>query len=184
MNRTARSVYQVVSCVWSGIQFDDFLTLDQRQWRVALAVCGVKGPHVVGVRQAEVVVEAVPGRQEFRAIAQVPLAVDGGGVVAALEDLGDQGLVGVDADLGARPECSQDTDAVRVAAGQQRGPRGRADGLGDVEVGEDAALFGHAVEVGRGVALCAKGADVGVAQVVGEDDDDVGRTHDGGGRRV
>ena len=44
-----------------------------------------------------------------------------------------------------------------------------------MEVGEDAAFARHAIEVRRFVGRCAERADVGVAQVVDEDDDDVGR---------
>ena len=44
-----------------------------------------------------------------------------------------------------------------------------------MEVGEDAAFGGHAIEMRRLVRRCAEWADVGVAQVVDEDDDDIGR---------
>ena len=45
----------------------------------------------------------------------------------------------------------------------------------DVEVREAHALGGHAVEVGRADARMAVAAQVAVAQIVGEDDDDVGQ---------
>ena len=67
-------------------------------------------------------------------------------------------------------------DAVGIAARQQRRARRRADRLGHVEVGEPDALGGHAVEVRRlrtaGIGPGAEAADVGVAKVVGKDDDD------------
>ena len=44
-----------------------------------------------------------------------------------------------------------------------------------MEIGEDAALRRHAVEVGRFVSRRAERADIGVAHVVDEDDDDIGR---------
>ena len=64
--------------------------------------------------------------------------------------------------LRPRPERAEDADAVRVAAGHQRRPRRRADGLGDVEIGEPHPLGRHAVEVRRR-RLGAEAADVGVA---------------------
>ena len=85
-----------------------------------------------------------------------------------------------------------DADAVRIAAGEERRARGGAHRLRDVEVGEADALGRHAIEVGRarpGVAGArAEAADVGVAEIVGEDDDDVGqalreRRPDGSGRK-
>jgi len=45
--------------------------------------------------------------------------------------------------------------------------------LSYVEVAEDAALRGEAVEVGSDETFRAEDADVGVALVVGEDNDDV-----------
>ena len=90
-------------------------------------------PHVVRVRQAEVLVEAVPRRQELRVVAEVPLAEDGGRVALRLEHFGDRHLVVVDADLGVRPERPLDADAIRVAAGQERRARRGADRLGRVK---------------------------------------------------
>src|SRR5215204_1204358 len=60
-------------------------------------------------------------------------------------------------------------------AGDERGPASRT-GLLAVVVGEDRALVGDAVEVGRAIAHLAAvvGADVPVADVVAHDDDDVG----------
>ena len=60
-------------------------------------------------------------------------------------------------------------------AGEQRGAAGRADARGDVEIGEAHALAGHAVEVGRADARMAVATQVAVAQVVGQDDDQVGQ---------
>ena len=90
MNFTARSVYQVVSCVWSGLRCDDvFSPSISGSGGKLLPSSGWLRPHVVGVGQAEVLVEAVPRGQELRVIAQVPLAEDGRGVAALLEHLGD-----------------------------------------------------------------------------------------------
>src|SRR5262249_33779156 len=94
-------------------------------------------------------------------------------------------LVG-DADLAGRVECPFQADAIGVAAGQQRGPRGTADGLRDVEVGEAHAVASHLVENRRAEVLRSVAAQVAVALVVSEDEDDVrkpGRLRVGGRRR-
>jgi hypothetical protein len=81
----------------------------------------------------------------------------------------------VDAVAARRSEGAEDADAVRVAAGQQRGPGRRADGLGDVEVGEAHAVRREAVDVRGTDDLVAVAAEVGVAHVVGVHEDDVRR---------
>ena len=62
----------------------------------------------------------------------------------------------------------------RALAGDEGGAAGGA-GLLGVEVGEDRAFVGDAVDVGRAVAHHAAvvGADVPVADVVAQDDEDV-----------
>src|SRR5262245_16849147 len=60
-----------------------------------------------------------------------------------------------------------------VKAGHQSSPRGTAAG-GIEEVGEAQAVLGEFVEIGR-FDLAAVAADVRVAQIVRENDDDVGR---------
>ena len=64
--------------------------------------------------------------------------------------------------------------AQRALAGDERRPPGRAALLG-VVVGEHHAFAGDAVDVRRAVAHQAEriGADVGLADVVAEDDEDV-----------
>ena len=54
------------------------------------------------------------------------------------------------------------------------GPRGRADRLRAVAAGEAHSLGGHAVEIRRGLVLAAVAGEVVDAEVVGEDEDDVG----------
>ncbi len=65
-------------------------------------------------------------------------------------------------------------DGVRILSRQQRGAGGRAHGHRRV-VPETHAARGHAVD-GRRADLGAEAAEVGEAQVVEEDHDDVGRT--------
>src|SRR5262249_43135291 len=65
-----------------------------------------------------------------------------------------------------------DAGLVRVEAGHEAGPARAAAG-GVVELGEAQAVLGQGVEVG-GADLAAVTAEVGVAEVVGEDEKDVG----------
>jgi hypothetical protein len=79
-----------------------------------------------------------------------------------------------------------DAGALLIAPGEQAGAGGGAHVAGDVGLGEPHALARQGVEVGRGdlLRMVRVEADVGVALVVGEDDDDVGRAWRGGGHRV
>ena len=70
-----------------GHDSHDLLALDQWQRRIILGVGGVVRPHVVGVREAEILVEAVSRREELRRIAQMPFAENRGRVTACLEHL-------------------------------------------------------------------------------------------------
>ena len=80
-----------------------------------------------------------------------------------------------------------DAGARAVLAAHQRGPGGLAVRAAGVAVGEPHPLGGQAVDVRRLVVLAAEAADVGVAEVVGQDEDDIrprfrgrgGRDHDG-----
>ena len=73
----------------------------------------------------------------------------------------------------SRPVNARHRHARAVAAGEQLRPRHRADRRG-VEAGELHPLARHAVEVRRLLLRRAKRPDVAVAEVVDEDDDEVG----------
>jgi hypothetical protein len=117
-------------------------------------------------------------------VAEVPLADDGGGVAGLLEGLSQGALLQRQAVLRPRAHDA-DLKAVahRVAAGHQGGPRRRADGQ-DVELLQLRAGRGELVEVRR-LVLALVPADVGPAEVIGEEDDDVrlGRLRVGEDRR-
>ena len=66
------------------------------------------------------------------------------------------------------------TDALGITAGHQRRTRRRADAARHIKAGELAPLRRHAVEVGRAMFLRAKRPDVRIAQVVAENNDEVG----------
>src|SRR4051794_18971331 len=64
--------------------------------------------------------------------------------------------------------------AVLVAAGDQREPGRRTDGGIGVGLGEAYAARGDAVDVWGGVLASAIAGEVGITEVVGHDEDDVG----------
>ena len=86
-------------------------------------------PHVVGVGQAEVIVEPVLHGKKLLEVPQVPFSVAGGCVSLLLADLGDRDLLRVNADCGLGTEGTQDAHSRIVAAREQPCPRGRAHGL-------------------------------------------------------
>ena len=73
-------------------------------------------------------------------------------------------------------------EPVRIASGQQGRARRRANRLGDVEITKYSPLAGEPIEVGRLKTFGAEDAHIGVALVVGEDDDDVGQGGRFGGK--
>ena len=126
------------------------------------------------VEVAEELVEAVHRRQELVLVAEVVLAELAGGVAERLERLGDRDVLGAQAEVGGRqPDLGEARAQGRLAGDEGRAAR-RAALLG-VVVGEHHAFAGDAVDVRRAVAHQAEriGADVGLADIVAEDDEDV-----------
>jgi hypothetical protein len=117
----------------------------------------------------------VHGRQELVAVAEMVLAELSGCVALRLEQLGNGRVLVRQPLLCARQADLQQPGAQRGLAGDEGGAAGGA-GLLAVVVGEDCALVGDAVDVGRAIAHHAAvvGADVPVADVVAHDDEDVG----------
>ncbi len=137
-----------------------------------LAVGGGSAAHVIGVGDAEVAIKTLARRQEFALIPQMPLAYTHGGVAQFLQVIGHCMLRGVESIAAGWKENAGDTHPRRVAAGQELGTRGRAN-RGGVETGELAAFPGHAVEVWRAVQSGAVGADIAIAHVINEDENQI-----------
>ena len=129
--------------------------------------------HVMRIWNAEVAVEALPRGQKLRLVADVPFADAHRGVVAFLQPLGDGELRRVQPVRLTGEINPRHRHARAVAAGEQLRARHRADG-GGVEAGELHPLAGHAVEIWRVLLRGAERPDVRVAEVVDEDDDEVG----------
>lgn len=107
----------------------------------------------------------------------MPFADRGGGVALVFECLRQEGGgAGEEAPVvcGHGADDSGDADEIGVASGEERGASGGADGAVGVEFGEAQAL-GHegvkvrAFEVGRAVTR-----EVAVAEVIDDDEEDVG----------
>ena len=163
-----------------GLLLDDLLHPQERKRRVPVGLAARVMTHVVRERDSEVVVEALPSGQEFALIAEVPLPDDGGLVAHILEDFGDCDLVRMQALLVAREQHPPallvlvHAYATRVAPGHQGAARGCADVRRYVEAGQLAAFNRHPVQIRRPVQLRAERSDVGVTEVVDEDQDEVG----------
>ena len=127
------------------------------------------------IEVAEELIEAVHGRQRLVAIADVVLAELAGGVAEVLHHAADRGIELAHAHRRAGEAHLGEAGADAMLAGQERGATCRARLLA-VVVQELDALAADAVDVGRLVAHQAVriGADVRNADIVAEDDEDVG----------
>ncbi len=152
---------------------------DVAQRHAGLVAEEERGVVVVGVALVEVAEEGVEAHAVRVAggarLAQAPLAEEGRRVARVLEEVGERALAlaqGLDRE-GPAAGVAPHAGVAGVAPGHEHGARGRADRRAGVEVGEAQALGGQPVEVRRANELLAVGADVAVAEVVGEDEDDV-----------
>ncbi len=140
---------------------------------IQVAVLALHAVHVVGVGDAEVAVEAVVGRQEFRQVADVPFTHGRSGIALGLENLSNGGLLGVQADVVAWKQNAGDAHSRWVAAGHQPGAGRRANRSKRIKVGELHSFLGHVVQV-RGLdGFRTEDTDVLVALVVHENEDEV-----------
>src|SRR5262249_20061860 len=121
------------------------------------------------------------GIGDIASAAHVPFAEMASGVAGSLERARDGGGFWIEevrlfraAIAGAGLEEIGDAPARGVHPGEKTGARRRADGRGDVELSELGSFSGETVDVRRGNEVAAVAADVAVAHVVGEEEEDVG----------
>jgi hypothetical protein len=95
-------------------------------------------PHVIRIGKAEIFVESMVCGKELGMVAKVPLAIAGGGITFLFNNLSDGHLATADPVVRLVIERSVDADPNVIAAGHQPRPRGRANSLSDIEVGEEA----------------------------------------------
>ena len=126
------------------------------------------------IQIAEELVEAMNGGQKLVLVSQVVLAELAGGVAMILEQFGDRRIFLLKPDRGGRNTDLGEPGAERALAGEERRPAGGAALLG-VIVGEDHPFPGNPINVRRTIAHQAHrvGTDVGLADVVTKDDQNV-----------
>ena len=78
--------------------------------------------------------------------------------------------------FGAFRQPGEHAVPVRGASGEEGGPGRTADGAGSVALGQAGSLFGKSVEVWGLEDRMSEAAEVAVAEVVCEEQDDVGRS--------
>ena len=117
----------------------------------------------------------------------MPFPHDGRVVAAVLEDIRDRRPLGVydelRGDRGRSPHASAAVGAERIFPGKQCVTRGRADGRYRMRIRKPASFRGKPVDVGClhfGRAIASK---VTVAEIIGKDQNDIGRLF-GGERRT
>ena len=121
----------------------------------------------------------MPCRQEWTLVAQVPLAHAGGLVANVPQCLGQGDLIRAEtlAVAGKKHPLPFltliEANAPGIAPGHQRTARWRTDRRGHVEAGQLAPFLCHLVQMGRSVQLRAEGSDVGVAEVIDENQDEI-----------
>ncbi len=122
----------------------------QRQRRIT--VFHATGPaHVVGKRDAKVILKPMPCRQKLRLIAKVPLAHDRRRIAAGLEHLRHGGLLRVQPTRVAGKEhpapgfVFMQTHTLRIATGHQRGTRRGTNATRHVKRSKFPPLGGHMI---------------------------------------
>ena len=121
----------------------------------------------------EMIVSALQ-RAEFRKQAQMPFSNQRGAVAGFLQQRRQGGMVGRQADIASRQRLLQpDRQPVLVAAGDQRGARCRTDRGVGVGLQKPHALRRQSIDVRRADIGTPVTRHVGIAEIVGHDEDDV-----------
>ena len=126
--------------------------------------------------KAEVIVEAARLRMMRAIEALMPFADQTGGITRAAEVVGDGVLVERQPQLRFIADMRIEfmAEARLVTSREKAGARGTAIRRGDVTAGATHAAGRERVDVGRRHVLAAVNADVAIAEIVGDDDEDVG----------
>ena len=117
------------------------------------------------------------------AVAEMPFADEAGGVAVLLQERGDRGARRLDEEWieGVGDATVIERRAPTVAACDERVARRRANRRRRIGIGETSPFARETVEVGRlnERGIGAVGTKAPVAEVIGEDDEDVGRERSG-----
>ncbi len=107
-------------------------------------------------------------------VTEVPLSNTSGGVAKRFEMICQSVFGGIQAVIGCgEKHVFVQSDALRVAPGEQSSTGRRADGAGHHEAGEPATFLRQAVEVGRLDRFRSEATKVVVSLIIGEDDDEI-----------
>lgn len=138
---------------------------------------------VAFVCEAEEFIEAMAEGVVGSGAAEVPFSDDAGGVSLVMEELGDSGFFFWEAEAGFFVSVAGGVEFVSEAggdaAGHEAGAGGGAIGAADVCLGEADAVGGDGIDVWGGDFGVALAGEFSVSEVIGEEDDNIGR---GGGR--
>ena len=143
---------------------------------------------VVGIRRQPIEVVEAQGPRAWRERAvpvggrhallqaEMPLPERRGAVALALAERGERGAIGLDVEraIGEEHLAVLHAGPPVVAAGHQPVAGRRADRPRGIGVGEPPALTGESVDVGGLQTVCPAAGEAPPAEVVGEDDHDVG----------
>ena len=156
--------------------------------RVGRRTLDIKVPRIVvgevspaAIQKPEELVEPLRERVVAIVDAEVPLADRSRPVARRLQPLGKRLLVERQPhqlrmlQLETLGDVVFVAEPLLVAAGEQAGPRGAADGAGDVAGRAPRTGPGHRIEVRRRSVLAAVAAEFTVAKIIGHDDDHVRR---------
>ncbi|MNQ93271.1 hypothetical protein D3C85_1087290 [compost metagenome] len=152
-----------------------------RVFRIVVSLWFFLGIHVVEI--AEELVETVLGRQVLVAVAHMVLAELPGRIALLLHHIANGGRPIRDAMLGAGHANGQQPGAKRMLAEEKSRASGGT-GLLAVGMGEQRAFFGDAIDVRRFVTHHALvvGTEIGIANVIAEDHQNVGTVGGGGAK--
>ena len=106
---------------------------------------------------------------------EVPLSHVAGGITLGAEELGEGDFARAQVHLAALGDPREHAVPVRGAAGEDGRAGGTADGTRGVALSEPGSLPRERVEVGGLDHRMAVDAEISPAEIVGEEDDDVGR---------
>ena len=130
----------------------------------------------VAVEVVESLIQREAGAGSEKVLSQTPLAAESGLLASLLENLGES-----DIRIGKRLQTplagvAPDMGMTQVPPGHQDAARRSADGRAGVELSEPHPFPGHPVQSGSLDQLLSVAAQVSVTEVVGQDEDQVGKS--------
>ena len=107
----------------------------------------------------------------------MPLSDVGSPVTGNLKNRGQQRLLKEQTGLGFSIDVAVDAKPLLILTGQQTHPRGHADWGRNIGIGEESAFISKSIDIRSWNFGLTKFRQVGVAHVIGEDEDDIWLRH-------